>query len=231
MMLRVEDSFLTSRRESKMEAEEIEFPSRDGFIRWYEELKNKEKILLTASSYDETKSIMRVSIITQNKHYEVRYPVFLFDFFPEFETEEELIGILRDMQDMAKNKVFIDDKPLHPTALARKIVELIEPSSDRVKPICPISGECGGCALMELGIEKQLEYKSKILDESFSRLGGIDISSVDFEGTSILQFNWRGTPLDGGGNALSREGRIVLSYQGINFTIIVSPQTASITIQ
>ena len=109
-----------------MEAEEIEFPSRDGFIRWYEELKNKEKILLTASSYDETKSIMRVSIITQNKHYEVRYPVFLFDFFPEFETEEELIGILRDMQDMAKNKVFIDDKPLHPTALARKIVELIE---------------------------------------------------------------------------------------------------------
>ncbi len=77
-------------------------------------------------------------------------------------------------------------------------------------------------------------YTHQPLNVNFNNISqyqGIDISSVDFEGTSILQFNWRGTPLDGGGNALSREGRIVLSYQGINFTIIVSPQTASITIQ
>jgi len=108
-----------------MEVEEIEFPSRDEFVRWYEELKNKEKILIVSSSYDETESIMRITIITQDKHYKVSYPIFLSDFFPEFETEEELAEILKDIQSMARDKIIVD-KPFHPTALAMKLMELIE---------------------------------------------------------------------------------------------------------
>ena len=67
--------------------------------------------------------------------------------------------------------------------------------------------------------------------DEISQYRGININSVDFGGTNILQFNWRGNPYDGNGNPLTREGRIILSYHDESFTIIVSPQTGNIEIQ
>jgi len=67
--------------------------------------------------------------------------------------------------------------------------------------------------------------------DEISQYKGININSVDFGGTNILQFNWRGNPYDGNGNPLTREGRIILSYHDESFTIIISPQTGNIEIQ
>jgi len=67
--------------------------------------------------------------------------------------------------------------------------------------------------------------------DEISQYRGINIISVDFGGTNVLQFNWRGNPCDGNGDPLTREGRVTLSYQDESFTIVVSPQTGNIEIQ
>lgn len=47
-------------------------------------------------------------------------------------------------------------------------------SPDRVKPICPIFEECGGCQIMHLSYEKQLEFKTKRVKEALVRIAKIE---------------------------------------------------------
>lgn len=53
-----------------------------------------------------------------------------------------------------------------------RLVKLLEPSSSRVVPICPIADKCGGCQLMQLDYAKQLEYKENKVRNCLSRIGG-----------------------------------------------------------
>lgn len=53
-----------------------------------------------------------------------------------------------------------------------RLVEIIEPSADRVKPRCPIADKCGGCQIMHINYAKQLEYKEEKLRNCLTRIGG-----------------------------------------------------------
>jgi len=53
------------------------------------------------------------------------------------------------------------------------LVELTEPSPDRVEAPCRYSGVCGGCSWQFLRYEKQLEYKGRHVAESLEHIGGI----------------------------------------------------------
>lgn len=44
-----------------------------------------------------------------------------------------------------------------------RLVDVLEPSLDRVAPICPLYGECGGCAVQTLAHEKYLSWKRDLL--------------------------------------------------------------------
>jgi 23S rRNA (uracil1939-C5)-methyltransferase len=54
-----------------------------------------------------------------------------------------------------------------------RVLELIEPSPDRVEARCPSFGACGGCAWQNLDYGVQLEYKSRQVRESLEHLGGL----------------------------------------------------------
>ena len=56
-----------------------------------------------------------------------------------------------------------------------RVVEVIEPSADRVKPLCPLYGKCGGCSLQHLASEKQAEYLEKVERENFRRLAHAEL--------------------------------------------------------
>ena len=49
------------------------------------------------------------------------------------------------------------------------IKQIIEPSSDRIDPICPHFSECGGCEHMNISYEKQLFWKNEIFVETLER--------------------------------------------------------------
>jgi len=59
-----------------------------------------------------------------------------------------------------------------------RVVELIQPSLDRVDAPCKFSGFCGGCKWQFLRYEKQLEYKTQHVAESLSHIGKMDNVTV-----------------------------------------------------
>ena len=47
-----------------------------------------------------------------------------------------------------------------------KLVDVLEASPDRIAPICPLYGECGGCAVQALAREKYLSWKRDLLADA-----------------------------------------------------------------
>ncbi|CAJ1938878.1 unnamed protein product [Cylindrotheca closterium] len=43
------------------------------------------------------------------------------------------------------------------------LVNVLEPSEDRIEPQCPLAGKCGGCQFQHMKIEKQREWKSNFV--------------------------------------------------------------------
>lgn len=53
-----------------------------------------------------------------------------------------------------------------------RLIKLIQPSSFRVEPRCPIASQCGGCQLQHMDYQKQLEYKENKVKNCLIRIGG-----------------------------------------------------------
>ncbi len=58
------------------------------------------------------------------------------------------------------------------------LVQIDDPSTDRVVPPCPIFDRCGGCQLMHLSYEKQLEVKKQKVEAAFTRIGKLNNVTV-----------------------------------------------------
>jgi 23S rRNA (uracil1939-C5)-methyltransferase len=50
-----------------------------------------------------------------------------------------------------------------------ELVEVLQPGPDRVEPVCPYFGVCGGCNWQHLSYERQLKEKAEIVSYVFSR--------------------------------------------------------------
>jgi 23S rRNA (uracil1939-C5)-methyltransferase len=66
------------------------------------------------------------------------------------------------------------------------VVDVLEPSPDRVEPPCPVFGVCGGCHLQFVSYERQVALKNDVLQESLSRLGGVD----SVPGPALIDSEW-----------------------------------------
>jgi len=54
-----------------------------------------------------------------------------------------------------------------------KLLEVLEPSLDRVTPKCQHANVCGGCSWQHVPYAKQLEYKGQQVADHIQRLGGL----------------------------------------------------------
>lgn len=55
-----------------------------------------------------------------------------------------------------------------------KLVEIINPSKDRISPKCAVADTCGGCQIMYMDYNAQLETKRVMVEETLKRIGKID---------------------------------------------------------
>lgn len=56
-----------------------------------------------------------------------------------------------------------------------QLEEVILPSPQRIKPLCPVYYLCGGCHLQHIAYEKQLEMKKGIVENALGRIGNQNI--------------------------------------------------------
>jgi len=60
-----------------------------------------------------------------------------------------------------------------------RLEEIIKTSPFRVDPVCANARRCGGCALMHMSYDKQLDYKWNKVKSCLERIGGIkDVASI-----------------------------------------------------
>ena len=52
-----------------------------------------------------------------------------------------------------------------------ELIEVLEPSADRVEPRCPYFGRCGGCAYQHISYAHQLEIKTRQVEQALRRIG------------------------------------------------------------
>jgi 23S rRNA (uracil1939-C5)-methyltransferase len=71
------------------------------------------------------------------------------------------------------------------------LLEIITPSPHRVIPPCPVFGKCGGCQLMNLSYDQQLEFKRKRVGDAFARIAKLPLKDKPFIEPSTPCFGYR----------------------------------------
>ncbi len=85
---------------------------------------------------------------------------------------------------------FVDDLLIGESALVEttyikkdifyaKVIKRYKTSPLRVKPICKVFDSCGGCKLMHLSYQGQLNYKKNKVKECLKKIGGLDVPVDD----------------------------------------------------
>ncbi len=70
------------------------------------------------------------------------------------------------------------------------LVEILEPSPDRIEPKCRLFGQCGGCQYQNLSYESQLAWKQRQVAELLEKMAGIS-HPVDPVVPSPVQYGYR----------------------------------------
>lgn len=91
-----------------------------------------------------------------------------------------------------------------------RLLKVITPSKDRVKPKCAVAKQCGGCQIQEMSYEAQLKYKEKLVMDNLTRIGNIS----DFEMYPVIgmenPFNYRNKAQFPVGR--DKDGKIVMGF-------------------
>jgi 23S rRNA (uracil1939-C5)-methyltransferase len=100
-----------------------------------------------------------------------------------------------------------------------RLERVIEASPERVAPLCPHFGVCGGCDYQHIPYEGQLRYKADILRETLRRTGKFDwtgeIKSHGSEGwryRNRAQWKVRPSTPSGAGDESERAGALEIGY-------------------
>lgn len=72
-------------------------------------------------------------------------------------------------QAMVGEKVKASVTQIKKSFITAKVIKVLEPSADRVKPLCPKFFKCGGCEMQHIQYEKQLEIKRANIINLFNK--------------------------------------------------------------
>lgn len=72
-----------------------------------------------------------------------------------------------------------------------KLLEVLEPSKDRITPKCQHANVCGGCSWQHVPYAKQLEYKGQQVADHIIRLGGLSDTVIHPAMGSESEFYYR----------------------------------------
>ncbi|TDC82834.1 class I SAM-dependent RNA methyltransferase [Micromonospora sp. KC606] len=84
-------------------------------------------------------------------------------------------------------RVVAEVTELHKGFARAEAVEILHASPDRIEPPCPYAkpGRCGGCDLQHVTPAAQLRWKTEVVREQLTRLGGLTAGQVDALGVTV----------------------------------------------
>jgi tRNA/tmRNA/rRNA uracil-C5-methylase (TrmA/RlmC/RlmD family) len=75
------------------------------------------------------------------------------------------------------------------------LVAILKPSAERIQPICPLFGKCGGCQYQHMNYGAQLLWKQNQVKELLVRLAGIEVEiQPTWPSPEIYQYRSKITP-------------------------------------
>lgn len=77
--------------------------------------------------------------------------------------------------DKVRARIWRNDK----NCSSADLIEVLEPSPDRIEPVCPLFGSCGGCQYQHLAYDKQLFWKTKQVADLLRLQAGLDLPVND----------------------------------------------------
>lgn len=88
-----------------------------------------------------------------------------------------------------------------------RVVEVIEPSVWRVKPVCEVYGICGGCQLQHADYNYQLNIKIEVLREILRRMAKLEIEIIPVRPSRPFNYRYRAQfKIDRSGVGFYKEG-------------------------
>ena len=91
---------------------------------------------------------------------------------------------------IAGERVLVKILKVKKTYAYGKLIEVIEPSPERIEPVCSVFGKCGGCMLQHMSYEEELRFKLQKVSDVFSRIGGLDFTITEIIGAQE-QYGYR----------------------------------------
>lgn len=73
-----------------------------------------------------------------------------------------------------------------------RLLRVVEPSPDRVVPLCPLYGVCGGCHFQHASYPAQLKMKETILRDALRRGAGVDAPEPRVHPSAPFRYRFRG---------------------------------------
>lgn len=87
-------------------------------------------------------------------------------------------------------EVVVEATNIHPNFAEGKIKKIRKPSEHRVRPLCPVYDQCGGCQLQHLHYDQQLKEKRDIIIQSLERHTKLPITQLDIKETMGMEDPW-----------------------------------------
>lgn len=92
---------------------------------------------------------------------------------------------------LPEEKVAYEIIESHQDYCMARLLDVIEPSSKRVKPECPIFQTCGGCNFLHTDYDEELKIKQNVLLETLKKIGKIEPDFAFEVIPSPMRFNYR----------------------------------------
>lgn len=70
-----------------------------------------------------------------------------------------------------------------------RLIQVLQPSSARIEPRCPVARRCGGCQLQSMKYEEQLRWKQERIANALQRIGGL--KNPNLEPIMGMEDPWR----------------------------------------
>ena len=144
----------------------------------------------------------------------------------DFTREGEGLGKYQGFPLFVKDTVIGDKVKVSVTKLKKnygyaRLVDILEPSPDRVTPPCPVARQCGGCKIQQLSYEKQKEFKWNQVANCLKRIGGFDDIEGKMEPIYGMEHPWHYRNKAQYPIGMDKNGNIIAGfYAGRTHTIV-----------